>query len=85
MKYIEGLQLEGNFKLKKIFSCRNQIPIDPLEDELRDMITHDKSLKTEGINPKLDFNTEVMAINQVLNYERILTYIGYAKACIEES
>jgi hypothetical protein len=56
MKFIEGLQLEGNFKLKKIFSCRNQIPIDPLEDELRDMIKQDKNLKTEPISTKLDFN-----------------------------
>jgi hypothetical protein len=63
MKCIEGIQLEGNFKLKKIFSCRNQIPIDPLEDELRNMINSDKNTKTEAINPKLDFNQEVQAVN----------------------
>ena len=71
MKIIEGIQLEGNFKLKKIFSCRNQIPIDPVEDELRDLIISDKNTKIEAINPKQDFNPEVQAVNQVLNYERI--------------
>ena len=56
MKHLEQIQLEGNFKLKKIFSTRNQIHIDASDDELRDMIPHDKNLKTEPINAKLDFN-----------------------------
>lgn len=59
MKNIEQIQLEGNFKLKKIFSTRNQIYVDASDDELRDMIQPDKNLKTEPINPKLDFNQEV--------------------------
>jgi len=37
-KCLEQLQIEGQFKLKKIFSVRNQIPIDPLEDELGDLV-----------------------------------------------
>jgi len=85
MKHIEQIQLEGNFKLKKVFSTRNQIHVDASDDELRDMVQPDKNLKTEPINPKLDFNQEVQHVNQVLNFERIQTYINYAKSCIEDS
>jgi len=42
-----------------------------VEDELRDLIISDKNTKIEAINPKQDFNPEVQAVNQVLNYERI--------------
>jgi hypothetical protein len=84
MKYIEQINLEGNFKLKKVFSVRSQIPVDPSDDELRDMIQPEKN-KTEPIIAKLDFNVEVPHVNQVLNYERIKTYINYAKGAIEES
>ena len=42
--------------------------------------------KMEPINLKLDFSPDLGALNQVLNYERVQTYISYAKSHgIEES
>ena len=62
-KHIEQIQLEGNFKLKKVFSSRSQIPLDASADELHDIISHDKSIKIEQIPNKLDFNQEVKYTN----------------------
>ena len=46
-KSVEYIQLEGHFKLKKVFSFRSQIPIDPLEDELHVLIPSERSSKTK--------------------------------------
>ena len=64
-KQIEYIQLEGHFKLKKLFSFRSQIPIDPLEDELHDLIPSERShkAKIEQIPQKLDFHQDVNYTN----------------------
>jgi hypothetical protein len=60
-----------------MFTVRNQIPED--HNEIADLMPSDKSMKTEPLNPKIDFGPDVKHFNQVLNFERIQTYIQYAK------
>jgi hypothetical protein len=44
--------------------------VDPTDDEIKDMMVSEK-LKTEPINPKLDFCADVPHVNQVLSYDRV--------------
>ena len=52
-KQIDYVQLEGSFKLKKVFAVRHHIPLD--NDELAGLVPQNK---TEGIPTKLDFNLD---------------------------
>jgi len=80
-KSLEQIQLEGVFKLRKIFSSRSLIPeFDPIPVPLQDYLntTNDELVdsvqaKTETLPMKIDFNQDVNYANQVLNYNTIKT------------
>lgn len=52
--------LEGNFKLKKVFCLKHQIPIQKDRDE---SLQVNNSKKTEPIPNKLDFLSDVDSVN----------------------
>lgn len=86
-KYLEQIQLEGQFKLKKIFTSRSQIAVEPLDDDLHDMVPIEaaEKRKVEQIPQKMDFNPEVQFCNQILSYHRMVTYIELSKGSADDS
>ena len=78
-KSLEQIQLEGVFKLRKIFSSRSQIPeFDPLPVPLQDNLNvpnddhgDNSQIQTEALPAKIDFNQDVNYANQVLSYNSI--------------
>ncbi len=80
-KCIEYVQLEGNFKLKKAFCTRSQIPVDALTDDLHSQCPSVQ--KTEPIPHKMDFHTDINSYNQILNFRRIQTYQSFLKGAYQ--
>lgn len=61
--------------------------MDPLEDELHDMVEAERHEKTkvESIPQKLDYHSDVNYVNQVLTYPRVQAYIEFGKINQEDS
>jgi len=60
-KFLESLEIEGTFKLKKVFTSRSQIPFDHEEEILS--LSLEKNVKIEEPPPKLRFSKEVASSN----------------------
>lgn len=73
-KQIDYIQLEGSFKLKRVFAARSHIPLE--SDDLVGFVTNSK---TEAIPTKIDFNADSSFSNQVMSFQRVKTYIELTK------
>lgn len=78
LKSLESIIIEGNFKVRKIFSSRTAITNDVNTD-----FTESVS-KTQPLPRGLDFLSSVNKVNQVLNYDAV---VGMSKlaASVEDS
>jgi hypothetical protein len=65
---LEQVQIEGHLRVRKIFTCRAQIPC-----EFGDFITSEMTevAEVEPLPKNLDFISSIQSINQVVNIERV--------------
>lgn len=87
-KCLEQIQIEGNLKLRKVFTSRSQIPCeDPAQANLISNSGNINELAEVEFLPKgLDFNPSVNSSNQLINYEVVQAHIqSYLSQQIEES